>query len=36
MTVECDGCRITDASSGLADKNFVRAAHTPLELSVKF
>ncbi len=36
VTVECDGCRISDASSGLADKNFVRGAETPLRLSVKF
>ena len=36
VTVECDGCRVTSASSGLADKNLVRGANTPLTLSVKF
>ena len=36
VTAECDGCSVTDASSGVADKNFVRGANTPLQLTVSF
>lgn len=36
VTVECDGCRIAEASSGVPEKNFVRGGNTPLTLSVKF
>ncbi len=35
VTVACQGCRIAEASSGLAEGNLVRGASTPLQLSVK-
>ena len=35
VTVECDRCAVTDASSGVADGPHVRAANTPLALVVK-
>lgn len=34
--VECEGCRVTGASSGVADGSLVRGASTPLRLSVEF
>jgi hypothetical protein len=36
VSAECRQCEISAASSGVADANFVRAAQTPLLLTVKF
>jgi hypothetical protein len=35
VAAECVGCRISEASSGVADGPYVRAANTPLVLAVK-
>jgi hypothetical protein len=35
VTAECEQCKITAASSGIADGNLVRGANTPLRLTVK-
>jgi len=36
VTAECLDCTVSDASSGLPDKNLVRGAQTPLVLTVRF
>ena len=33
---ECIDCSVSDASSGLPDRNLVRGANTPLEMRVRF
>ena len=35
VSVECDQCTVTEASSGLPDGNLVRGGNTPLKLVVK-
>jgi hypothetical protein len=35
VAVECDRCEVSDASSGVAEKNGVRGAETPLHLRVR-
>lgn len=35
VTAECIGCRVSEASSGVADGNLVRGANTPLSLAVQ-
>ena len=35
VVAECLDCHVSDASSGVPDRNLVRAAQTPLQLEVK-
>ena len=35
VIVECEQCRVTDATSGVADGPLVRGANTPLRLTVR-